>query len=187
MSFVLVSPSTESWSQVRAAAGRRRPHRTSGSTVASVSTTDSIVAIRGWIIPTPLAIPLTVIRAGEPPSVPGRSTVAVATLVFELVVRRATAAASSPSSVAESVGTIAANPAITLSSGSRVPMIPVERWSVRSTSTPVAAASIVRDGGLVGVARGPRRRVRAATRRDDRLGPAETAARVAGRGREMRP
>ena len=142
MSFVLVSPSTESWSQVRAAAGRSRPHRTSGATVASVSTTDSIVAIRGWIIPTPLAIPLTVTRAGEPPSAPGRSTVVVATLVFESVVRSATAAASSPSSVAASVGRIAASPASTFSSGNRVPMIPVERWSVRSTATPVAAASI---------------------------------------------
>ncbi len=141
VSFVLVSPSTESWSQVRAAAGRSRPHRTSGATVASVSTTDSIVAIRGWIIPTPLAIPLTVTRAGRP-SLPGSSRIAVATLVFESVVRRATAAASSPSSDAASTGTRAASPAPTLSSGSRVPMTPVERWSVRSTVTPVVAASI---------------------------------------------
>ena len=62
VSFVLVSPSTESWSQVRAAAGRSRPHSTSGATAASVRTTDSIVAICGWIIPTPLAMPLTVTR-----------------------------------------------------------------------------------------------------------------------------
>ena len=40
VSLVLVSPSTESWSQVRAAAGRSRPHSVSGSTAASVSTTD---------------------------------------------------------------------------------------------------------------------------------------------------
>ena len=92
MSFVLVSPSTDSWSQVRAAAGRSRPHRTSGATVASVSTIDSIVAIRGWIIPTPLAIPLTVTRTGRPaPS--GSSTDVVATLTTESVVRSASAAA----------------------------------------------------------------------------------------------
>ena len=36
------------------------PQSVSGATVASVRTTDSIVAIRGWIIPTPLAMPLTV-------------------------------------------------------------------------------------------------------------------------------
>ena len=66
VSFVLVSPSTLSWSQVRAAAGRSRPHRVSGAALASVSTTASIVAIRGWIIPTPLAMPLTVTVTGRP-------------------------------------------------------------------------------------------------------------------------
>ena len=65
VSFVLVSPSTESWFQVRAAAGRRRPHRTAGSTAASVRITDSIVAMFGWIIPTPLAMPVTVIVTVE--------------------------------------------------------------------------------------------------------------------------
>ena len=46
-----------SWFQVRAAAGRSSPWSVGGSTVASVSTNDSIVAIRGWIMPTPLAMP----------------------------------------------------------------------------------------------------------------------------------
>ena len=99
VSLVLVSPSTESWSHVRAAAGRSRPHSTSGATVASVSTIDSIVAIRGWIIPTPLAMPLTVTGTGRP-SASGSSTVVVATFVDRIVVRSASAAASSPSSVA---------------------------------------------------------------------------------------
>ena len=99
MSFVLVSPSTVSWFQVRAAAGRSRPWRTAGSTVASVRMIASIVAIAGWIIPTPLAMPLTRIRTALP-SGPGRSTLTVASFVRESVVHRATAAASSASSVA---------------------------------------------------------------------------------------
>ena len=57
VSLVLVSPSTESWSQVRAAAPRRSAWSVAGSAVASVRTTESIVAMRGWIIPTPLAMP----------------------------------------------------------------------------------------------------------------------------------
>ena len=65
VSLVLVSPSIDSWSHVRAAAGRRRPDSTSGLTAASVRTTDSIVAMLGWIIPTPLAMPLT--RTGRRP------------------------------------------------------------------------------------------------------------------------
>ena len=73
VSLVLVSPSTDSWSQVRAAAGRSRLHRTSGATAASVSTTDSIVAMFGWIIPTPLAMPVTVTVTGSP-SAAGSST-----------------------------------------------------------------------------------------------------------------
>ena len=66
MSFVLVSPSTESWFQVRTVAARSSPWRVAGLTAASVRTTASIVAIRGWIIPTPLAMPETVTGRGRP-------------------------------------------------------------------------------------------------------------------------
>jgi hypothetical protein len=79
VSFVLVSPSTESWFQVRAAAGRSSPQSVSGEAVASVRITDSIVAICGWIIPTPLAIPLTVTSTEPAPTV-GSSTLVVAHL-----------------------------------------------------------------------------------------------------------
>ena len=65
-------------------------------------------------------------------------------------------------------------------------MIPVERWSVRSTATPVASASSSAISALVGVARGAGRGVGGAARRDDGLGPAEAAARIARRGREVR-
>ncbi len=142
MSFVDVSPSTLSWSQVRAAAGRSRPWSVAGSTAASVRTIDSIVAIRGWIIPTPLAIPVTRTERTASPSASGRVRVVVAALTTESVVRRASAAAARPSSLGASVGATAAIPDRTMSSGSRVPMIPVDSRSVVGSSVPVAAASI---------------------------------------------
>ena len=73
MSFVLVSPSTESWFQVRTVAARSIAWSVAGLTAASVRMTASIVAIRGWIIPTPLAMPETVTGTGAP-SGPGRVT-----------------------------------------------------------------------------------------------------------------
>ena len=99
VSFVLVSPSTLSWSHVRAAAGRSSAvERAPGSTVASVRTIESIVAIRGWIIPTPFAIPVTRIGRTARPSGSGRAIVDVAALVRVSVVRSASAAAARPAS-----------------------------------------------------------------------------------------
>ena len=72
VSFVDVSPSTLSWSHVRAAAGRSSEWRSAGSAAASVRTTESIVAIRGWIIPTPLAMPVTRIGRTARPSGSGQ-------------------------------------------------------------------------------------------------------------------
>ena len=60
VSFVDWSPSTLSWSHVRDTIGRSTPSSTSGDAVASVSTRQSIVAMLGWIMPTPLTTPLTV-------------------------------------------------------------------------------------------------------------------------------
>ena len=139
--------------------------------------TESIVAICGWIIPTPLAMPLTVTGPRTPSSagqVHGRRRGLGHRIgraqgygggLQPVVVRRA-AAGRGPS-----------RPVATRSSGSRVPMIPVERWSVRST---VGAGRLGEQPGdleLVGVARRTGGGVRAATRRDDRLGPAEPAPR----------
>ena len=66
VSLVLVSPSTDSWSQVRATIGRSIRDRSAGETAASVSTYASIVAMRGWIMPTPLAMPETVTGPRRP-------------------------------------------------------------------------------------------------------------------------
>ena len=143
MSLVLVSPSTESWSQVRAAARAEQRWSVAGSAVASVSTTESIVAIRGWIIPTPLQMPVTVTvdrRAavgggqGDPDRRHLRGRVGGP--------QRDGAADASASSVAASPpAATRAIVAVTLSTGRRVPMIPVERWSTCDRRTPSAAAT----------------------------------------------
>ena len=191
MSFVLVSPSTESWFHVRAAAGRRSPHRTAGSTAASVRMTDSIVAMFGWIMPTPFAMPLTVIVTSSrrrPPRVgPGSSTVVLTTFATESVVRRAPAAASSAASSEASCGTSASRPvrnAIQRQSRADDAGREVEHLGLVDAEGVGHEPS---DRGLVGVARLAGGRVRATARRDDRAGPAEPAPRVAGRGGEVRP
>ena len=66
-----------------------------GSAVASVRTTESIVAMRGWIIPTPLAMPVTVTSTVPAADAAGSGTGRVAILVVESVVRSAAAADSS--------------------------------------------------------------------------------------------
>ena len=111
-----------------------------GSIVASVSSTLSIVAIRGWIIPTPLAMPETR-TVTEPPAAAGSSTVVVTTFVRESVVRSAIAAASRPASLAaRPSATIRSIPGRTRSSGRRVPMIPVDIASAVAGGAPTAAA-----------------------------------------------
>ena len=114
-----------------------------GSAVASVRTIDSIVAMFGCIIPTPLQMPVTVTSTVPPPAA-GRVTVVVAALVVVSVVRRASAACPSASSVAaRPPATTLAMAAVTRSTGSRVPMIPVERWSTWSSGAPTADATAV--------------------------------------------
>ena len=135
-----MSPSTESWSHVLATAGRSKPQSTSGGTAASVSTTDSIVAMLGWIIPTPLAMPVMVTVTGSA-SGSGSTSDVVATLVTESVVRSASATASSAASSSVSVGASEAIPLAIRSSGRRVPMIPVERCRTRVRSTPSVVAT----------------------------------------------
>ena len=142
VSLVLVSPSTDSWFHVRAAAERRSVRSVAGSAVASVRRTESIVAMRGWIIPTPLQMPETVTVTGAPPSAAGRATRTEAIFVVESVVRSDTAASASASSVAASPpAATRAIAAVTLSTGRRVPMTPVERWSTCSGVAPMAAAT----------------------------------------------
>ncbi len=52
-------------------AARRRSRSVAGDAVASVRTIESIVAILGWIIPTPLAMPVTVTATVPAPDAAG--------------------------------------------------------------------------------------------------------------------
>ena len=95
MSFVLVSPSTViSWNE-RSTARRSTPRSACGSTGASVATTASIVAMSGWIMPEPFAVPPTVAtKGGAPPGPAGSATRTAAVLVQVSVVRMARAKSS---------------------------------------------------------------------------------------------
>jgi hypothetical protein len=60
VSLVLMSPSTLMRLKLRSAAARRQRSSRTASIRASVVTTDSMVAMFGWIMPAPLANPATV-------------------------------------------------------------------------------------------------------------------------------
>ena len=148
-------------------------------------TIESIVAIRGWIIPTPLAIPVTVISTVPPPAA-GAEPVTVAAFVTESVVRSASAAAASAASSAVSPPSATRSiAAVTRSSGSRAPMMPVERWrtwlgrqpSAVATAAPIAAWSSSPAAPVAAFAH--------ARGRDDRLRVA--AGRLASAGRVQVP
>ena len=83
-------------------------------------TTASIVASSGWIIPEPFAIPPTVNPSSE-----------TADSFVRVSVVRIAFAASAPPDAASSAAAVR-RPASTFSSGSSVPMTPVERTSTSS-------------------------------------------------------
>ena len=163
----------------RPRAGSRSAPRPAGAaptgprapTVASVRMTDSIVAICGWIIPTPLATPLT--RTVDRPAV-GRGQLDGRGRDLDHANRSCAAPSPRPRAARHRSRPASArapsSPPRPASSGSRVPMIPVDRCERPvELASPVAAASIRAISSLVGVAGGTGRRVRAAARRDDRL------------------
>ena len=185
VSFVLVSPSTVSWSQVRAAAGRSSPCRAAGSIVASVITIASIVAIRGWIIPTPLAIPLTWTVAVPPPA-RGKAICVPAIFVRESVVRSPTAAASRlAGSVPRPLSISAAIPAVTLSTGRRVPMRPVESVRIRSGWLPRAVASAAATSAWSAIPAAPVAALAQPLVEMTAIGPAESAGARGLRGGQV--
>ncbi len=181
MSFVLVSPSTLSWSHVRAVAGRSSPWSAAGSIVASVRTIASIVAILGWIIPTPLAMPVTRTRRTARPSGSGRAIVTVA--AFVLRVGRSEGLRGRGERV---VGRREARRERVDAGGDLVERQPRADDAGREEERPLRgdpqrAGEEPRDLGLVGVAGGTGRGVGGAARRHDRLGQPERAAPPGGR------
>ena len=96
-SLVLVSPSTVIWLKLRSAARLNICCHREGETAASQVTKASIVAMLGWIIPEPLAIPP--MRTGRSPIVVSKAI----DLVTKSVVIMACAAASDPVSEAAAI------------------------------------------------------------------------------------
>ena len=117
MSLVDVSPSTVRQLNVRSTTRRKTDSRTGRGMAASVVMTESIVALWGWIIPAPFAMPP--IRTGRSPIRP--STAQVFSRVS--VVMMARAAASHPSGL--KAATAAGIPFNSFWMGSAIPMTPV--------------------------------------------------------------
>ena len=158
VSLVDMSPSTVMVLNVSSTASASAACSTAGATVASVVMKQSIVAIWGWIIPEPLAI------AANLTALPPTSISRNATLVRRSVVRIASAAGmtSSPSA-ATSAGTAAA----IRSTGSGMPIAPVDAVSTAAASTPRPSATAFATARSSTAPRGPDDRVRVAAVGDD--------------------
>ena len=131
-SLGLVSPSTSIVLNVAAVTRLRTAWSTRGATAASVVMKASIVAIWGWIMPDPLAIPPTVMDTRPVVSRSATSLGAVS------VVRIAAAAAGPPPG--DNCAAARAIPPRTRSIGSRAPITPVEATSTSASSRPSARA-----------------------------------------------
>ena len=126
-----MSPSTVTTLNDRSATKRTMSSSVSWPTAASVAMKPSIVAMLGWIIPAPLAMPVTVIVT---PSITTWRDTAFGTVS---VVMMAAAASAQPS--ARRLPTAAGTPATSRSSGRCSMITPVEKGSTLLPSTPRAS------------------------------------------------
>src|SRR5256885_188092 len=133
VSFVLVSPSTEMALKLRSATRRSSGWRAAGSPAASVVSTASSVAMSGWIMPAPLAIPPTVIM---PAGVSKRTAQCLGRVSVVMMAR----AASGPASAVRCAAA-AWRPVVICSSGSGTPITPVERTSAVRAGRPAACSA----------------------------------------------
>ncbi len=141
LSLVDVSPSTVAPLNDTSATSRAVCASTSAAIGASVAMNDSIVAMSGWIIPAPFAMPVTVTGA------PATSTRTDAALGTVSVVMMARAAANQP--FGRAPARAAGNPLMILSTGRGSMITPVENGSTssgaqsmrRATATHSARAS----------------------------------------------
>ena len=134
VSLVLVSPSTEIalnvWSTTRFQNGRSVP----GSETASVVITASNVAISGWIMPAPLAMPPMMIG---PPGVSRRTAQCFGRVSVVMIARAASTPPAGESFVAAS-----RRPRATFSTGSGTPMTPVESTRAVRGGRPAASSAL---------------------------------------------
>ena len=166
----------DSWFQVRAAAGRSsRPQRSRARRPRRSGRPTSIVAICGWIIPTPLAMPADGHRHRPPVGV-GQLDGRRRDLGHRIGrAQRRRPAASRPASSAASVGDERGEPRrdpVERQSRPDDPGREVQRRARIDAESPPRRSR--RDLALVRVAGRAGRRVRAAAGRDDRPGPSRT-------------
>src|SRR3990172_6765693 len=132
VSLVLVSPSTLIRLKDRPTAKRSARWSSGGSTAASVVTSESVVAMRGWIIPAPLAMPPSVTAC--PPI-----SIWTAPVLGNASVVRIASAACSPCGPSDAAS--AGIPLRSRSLGSGTPIPPVLATSTRAREMPRARAT----------------------------------------------
>ncbi len=133
VSLVLMSPSTLIRLNDWFTAVARHCFSCRGAITASVVKNPSIVAMFGWIIPAPLAMPPIVIR------LPPRVTRTAYSFEQESLVMIASAAGAPP--LAEIMPSSFLMPAWILTLGRRTPMRPVEQTNTSSSSQPIRRAT----------------------------------------------
>ena len=135
---MLVSPSMEIRWKLRSTAWRSMPSRSAGESSASVVTATIVVAMFGWIMPAPLAMPVT---RTSPPLPPATVRVLILGRVSVVMMPRAK---GSQVPVAQAFASAGMAPQ-TRSIGSRLPMMPVLFTSTAAgvQSQAAAAASIM--------------------------------------------
>src|SRR6266566_6054059 len=133
VSLVLVSPSTEMALKLRSATRRSSGCSAAGSPAASVVSTASSVAMSGWIIPAPLAIPPTVIM---PAGVSKRTAQCLGRVSVVMMAR----AASGPPSAVRCAAAVC-RPLLICSSGRGTPITPVESTSAVRAGRPAACSA----------------------------------------------
>ena len=138
LSFVDVSPSTVAPLNDTSATSRAIVASSARSTGASVATNASIVAMFGWIMPAPFAMPVTVIGA---PSIVTRRDAPFGTVSVVMIVR-----AAAPHPASASANRHAGRAATMRSTGSGSMMTPVENGSTScaaQATVPATAAQTV--------------------------------------------
>src|SRR6266568_4315769 len=133
VSFVLVSPSTEMALKLRSATRRNSGCSPAGSPTASVVSTASNVAMSGWIIPAPFAMPPTVTI---PAGVSKRTAQCLGRVSVVIMAR---AASGPPSGVRRPAA--ARRPSATCSRGSGTPITPVDSTSAVRGGRPAACSA----------------------------------------------
>ena len=137
-----VSESTVTWLKVVLTAASRAVWAASAVSGASVDSTQSIVAMLGWIMPEPLTKPPTCTVTGAPSAPVGTVPSTETSLETVSVVMTAHAAAWAASGVLASAETAIGTPVSYGASGSGTPITPVDATSTCSGSHPRTEATI---------------------------------------------